>query len=312
MIPVPTDMVFETPEDRERASRLPIPTRQHLIKYLRIPYRTYNLGLAMIATLHRPADHGTPNLGVVGGLLGESGSGKTVICEAYANRYPPRDGDVGMEFPVLHISASLGMNRERLGNKIKRATSSPHRILSREDPFDWSVERVLKCKTEHLILDDAQFMFFNQRSSQLAAEMYGFVKDVVDTRMVTILLVGEPDIDKFVYDIPAFVRRAYRSETLKPLTSSPQELEFFGDVLRSIDKRLPFSAPSRLENYREHFHRYSGGQIGRVMNIVEAAGYLALNDLSACILVEHLREAVRTRIRPGDDIDYFGYKAGRN
>lgn len=311
MIPVPTDMVFDTPEARERASRLPIPTRQQLIEHLRIPYRTYNLGLAMIAALHRPADDGIPKRGVVGGLLGEPGSGKTVICEAYADRYPPYDGEIGMEFPVLHISASLGMSRQRLGNKFKRVTSSPHRILAREDPFEWSVDRVLKCKTELLILDDAQFMFFNQRSSQMAAEMYGFVKDVIDTRMVTVLLVGEPDIDKFVYDIPAFERRGYRSETLKPLTNSPQELEFFGDVLRSIDKRLPFAKPSRLEDYREHFHRYSGGQIGRVMNIVESAAYLALNDRSACILVEHLRETVRTRIRPGDDVDYFGYKTKR-
>ncbi|MFS8056981.1 hypothetical protein QD357_29855, partial [Rhizobium sp. BR 317] len=39
------------------------------------------------------------------------------------------------------------------------------------------------------------------------------------------------------------------------------------------------------------------------------AGYLALNDRSASILIEHLREAVRTRIRPGDGFDYFGYKA---
>lgn len=311
MIPVLTDMVFDTPEARQRASHLPISTRQQLIEHLRIPYRTYNLGLAMISALHRPADGGIPKRGVVGGLLGEPGSGKTVICEAYADRFPPRDGEIGMEFPVLHISASVGMSRQRLGNKFKRATSSPHRILAREDPVEWSVERILKCKTELLILDDAQFMFFNQRSSQVAAEMYGFVKDIIDTRMVTVLLVGEPDIDKFVYDIPAFERRGYRSEILTPLNNNPQELEFFGDVLRSIDKRLPFATPSRLENYREHFHRYSGGLIGRVMNLVEAAGYLALNDRSACILVEHLREAVRTRIRPGDDADYFGYKTKR-
>lgn len=311
MIPGWKDMVFQTPEDRDRASRLPIPTRQQLIKHLRIPYRTYNLGLAMIAALHRPAVDGIPNLGVLGGLLGEPGSGKTVICEAYADRYPPRDGETGMELPVLHIRASLGMNRQRLGNKFRRGTSSPHRILAREDPIDWSVERLLKCKTELLILDDAQFMFLNQRTSHLAAEMYGFVKDVVDTGMVTVLLVGEPAIDKFVYDIPAFERRGYRSETLVPLSNKPQDLEFFGDVLRSIDKRLPFSRTSRLEDHREHFHRYSGGQIGRVMNIVEAAGYFALNDRSACILVEHLREAVRTRIKPGDDVDYFGYKSMR-
>lgn len=240
--------------------------------------------------------------------MGEPGSGKTVIRQAYADRYPPRDGEEGTEFPVLYIDASLGMSRQRLGNKFRRATSAPHRILSREDPSEWSIDRVIKCKTELVILDDSHFMFFNHRSSQSAAEMYGFVKDLVDTGMVVVLLVGEPSIDKFVYDIPAFERRGYRSHILEPLTNSAQDLQAFGDVLKSIDKRLPFSRLSQLENYRDHFHQYSGGQIGRVMNIVEAAAYLALNDRSACILVEHLRAAVRKRIRPGDDTNYFGYK----
>jgi len=302
-------MIFDTPEARDAASRLPVSERQRLIKFLRVPYHTYNRGLAMIARLHRPVDGGLPNLGVVGGLLGDTGAGKTVICEAYADRYPAREGETGMEFPVLHVCASLGMSRQRLGDKVRRATSSPHRILAREDPGEWSVDRAVKCKTELLILDDAQFMFFNHRTSQLASEMYGFVKDVVDTGMVAVLLVGEPDIDKFVYDIPAFERRGYRSETLDPLSNSPQGLQFFGDLLKSIDRRLPFSQPSHLERYTNHFHGYSGGRIGRVMNIVEDAGYLALNDRSACILVEHLREAVRTRVRPGDDVDYFGYRS---
>ncbi|MDW9508815.1 AAA family ATPase [Sinorhizobium meliloti] len=311
-MPMLDDMVFDTPEARDAASRLPVPERQRLIKFLRVPYHTYNRGLAMIGRLHRPVLGGLPNAGVVGGLLGEPGCGKTVICEAYADRYPAREGETGMEYPVLHISASLGMSRQRLGNKFQRATSSPHRILAREDPSEWSIDRVLKCKTELLILDDSQFMFFHHRTSQVAAEMYGFVKDVVDTGMVAVLLVGEPDVDKFVFDIPAFERRGYRSETLEALPGAPADLKFFSDLLKSIDRRLPFSQPSQLEKYTVHFHGYSGGRIGRVMNIVEDAGYMALNDRSACILVEHLREAVRTRVRPGDDVDYFGYKATRH
>lgn len=215
--------VYETQEERDIVSRLPVPVRQTLIKTLRLPYRTYNIGLAMITELHCPVYDGIPNTGVVGGLLGEPGSGKTVICQAYADRYPPFDGEEGREFPVLYINASLGMSRQRLGTKFRRATSAPHRILSREDPSEWSIDRVLKCKTELLILDDAQFMFFNHRSSQSASEMYGFVKDLVDTGMVSVLLVGEPDIDKFVYDIPAFERRGYRSHILEPLTNSAQD-----------------------------------------------------------------------------------------
>lgn len=245
---------------------------------------------------------------MIGGLLGDPGSGKSAICEAYLDRFPPRDGETGREFPVLYVPSSLGGSRHRLGDKIRKATESAHRMMSREDPSEWSVDRVLKCKTELLILDDAHFMFFNQRTSQIAAELYGFVKDVIDTRRVAVLLVGEPAIDQYVHDIPAFKRRGYRSDTLHPLSDSPEDLDSFGNLLASIDRRLPFREPSKLKNYADHFHRFSGGQIGLVMNIVIEAGNLAMGARTACILIEHLREALRSMVSPGDDTDYFGYK----
>lgn len=308
MAPMQNNLVFDTSEARERGSSLPVSQRQRLIRDMRVPYATYNRGLALISRLHRPLEDGIPSVGVIGGLLGDPGSGKSAICEAYLNRFPPRDGDTGREFPVLYIDASLGGSLKRLGFKIQKATESPHRIMSREDPIEWSVDRLLKCKTELLILDDAHFMFFNQRTSQVAAELYGFVKDVVDTKKIAVLLVGEADIDTYVHDIPAFRRRGYRSDVLFPLTNDPEDLASFGDLLTSIDRRLPFREPSKLKNHADHFHRFSGGQIGLVMNVVIEAANLALAARTACILTEHLREAVRPMVAPGDDTDYFGYK----
>jgi hypothetical protein len=309
MTSLQTDLIFETPAEREAASQLPISDRQLIIRNMLVPYSTYNRGLKMIARLHMPVEGGLPNLGVIGGLLGESGSGKTVICQAYADRYPPRDGETGVEMPVVYLSASVGLSRSRIAEKVRRATDAPHRILSRDDPSEWSVDRLRKCKSRLVILDDSQFMFIEQRSSFAAREMFGFVKDIVDTKEISVLLVGDTDIDKFVYSIDAFRRREYRSETLNPLTNSAADLELFGDLLKSIDRRLPFRQSSSLDQHRDHFHLYSNGQIGFVINIVRDAAYLALNDRSACILIHHLREAVRTRVAPEDDNNYFGYKS---
>ena len=213
-----------------------------------------------------------------------------------------------MEYPVVYLDAAVSITRKRLALKIKIATGSPHRMLVRDDPSEWSVDRLLKCRTELLIVDDAQFMFFEQRYASGAAEMFGFVKDVVDTGKVSVLLVGEKNIDTYVKGINAFANRAYRSEVLNPLSSSPEDIVRFGELLQSIDRRLPFREPSRLEVYREDFYLYSGGHIGLVMNVLHDAAYQALNDRSACILVEHLREAVRTRIGPDDNNSYFGYR----
>ncbi|MBX5303178.1 AAA family ATPase [Rhizobium sp. NLR12b] len=302
------DLVFDTPEKRAAAANLPVWKRQLIIKHLRVPYHTYNRGLSMIARFHMPVDGGLPNLGVAGGMLGESGCGKTVICETYASMHPPFDGETGVEMPVVLMSASVGISRRRIGDRIRRTTDASYRILTREDPGDWSVDRLLKLKTQLFILDESQFLFFDQRTSHVAQEMYGLVKDIADTGMISIFLVGHPSIDEFVCGIDAFRRREYRSETLKPLSSSPEDLALFGDLLTSIDRRLPFRESSQLQKYRDHFHLYSGGQIGFVMNVVRSAAYLALNDRAACILVHHLREAVSTMVKPSDDTNYFGYK----
>lgn len=305
------DLVFDTAEKREAAVSLPVWKRQLVIKHLRVPYHTYNRGLAMIRRFHMPIDGGIPNRGVAGGMLGESGSGKTVICETYASMHPPFDGDEGVEMPVVMMSASVGISRRRIGDRIRRTTNASYRILTRDDPGDWSVDRLLKMKTQLFILDESQFLFFGQRTSHIAQEMYGFVKDIADTGLISVFLVGHSAIDEFVHGIEAFRRRRYRSEILKPLSSSPEELALFGDLLKSIDRRLPFRESSQLHKYRDDFYLYSGGQIGFVMNVVIEAAYLALNERSACILVHHLRQAVSTMVKPGDDTDYFAYKSAK-
>ena len=301
------DLVFDDPEKREAAAELPAWKRQLIIKHLRVPYHTYNRGLAMIRRFHMPIEGGIPNLGVAGGMLGESGCGKTVICETYASMHPPFDGEEGVEMPVVLMSASVGISRRRIGDRIRRTTDASYRILTREDPGDWSVDRLVKMKTQLFILDEAQFLFFDQRNSYIAQEMYGFVKDIADTGLISVFLVGHSAINGFVHGIEAFRRRRYRSEMLKPLSSSPEDLALFGNLLKSIDRRLPFRESSQLHKYGDDFYIYSAGQIGFVMNVVIEAAYLALNDRSACILVHHLREAVSTMVKPGDDTNYFGY-----
>lgn len=304
-----SDIVFLTDEDRTRASQLPVGERQLLIKNLFVPYHTYNLGYDAIRTLHMPVAGGLPNLGVVGGLIGPSRCGKSMICEAYVANHPQRDGETGVEHPVVCINASIDMSRRQVGSRVHRFTSSPHRILSRTDPIEWTVDRLLKCRTELLIVDDAQYLFFEHRLAWSATEMFGVVKDVLDTKKVSVMLVGDSRINKFVFDIDAFKNRGYRHSDLEPLSNTPEDLEKFGALLTSIDRRLPFAKPSQLARYRDDFHRYSEGRIGLVMNVVQEAGYRALNDRTACILVEHLRAAVHRMVRPGDDANYFGYKS---
>jgi hypothetical protein len=123
-----------------------------------------------------------------------------------------------------------------------------------------------------------------------------------------VLLVGDHKIDDFVNGIDAFANRGYNSVPLAPLSGGKDDMKRFAGLLRSIDKRLPFRNLSGLDDpvIVEHLFRYSEGMVGRVMNVVRPAAYLALNAGTSHILIEHLREAVSTRMRKGESFKYFG------
>ena len=78
-------------------------------------------------------------------------------------------------------------------------------------------------------------------------------------------------------------------------------------LLDKIDERLPFASPSGLNNaaWAKDFHYYSQGKIGRLMNLISRAAMMALKQDTACVMVEHLREAVNGMRKPGDHYRYF-------
>lgn len=142
-------------------------------------------------------------------------------------------------------------------------------------------------------------------------DMFKLVKMILDTRRTNVLLVGEERTGEFVERTPPLKNRDYSALPFRPLTSSAKDIKDFGRLLGSIDKCLPFAEASGLKDLAEDMHRFSGGMIGIGMNVVQAAAAEALNRKRSRVLIEDFRFAVKTRVRPGDDYNYFGYKPRR-
>ncbi|EJZ17284.1 ATP-binding protein [Rhizobium sp. Pop5] len=300
---------FETDGERVAASKLPKAQRQWMIDNLIVKYAVFNNGFDMLKSNHVPVEDGDHGRGTVGAMLGTSRTGKSAICRYYAAQFPATYDDEGEIFPVVHMTASVRMTQTEFAHELNRLTACRHTSMKGGVGAYVSnaLLRLLTVRTQLLIIDDAQYMFYDRPDN--GAAMFKLVKTIVDYSELAVMLVGEERIADYVYSIDAFENRSFNADVLQCLSASADDLLRFSKLLGSIDRRLPFANLSGLdEKYpAEHLYRYSKGQIGRVMNIIRPAAYLALNDGSSRILVEHLQKVVAKRVKRGDDFSYFGY-----
>lgn len=300
---------FETDDERVAASKLPKVQRQWMIDNLIVKYAVFNKGFDMLKTNHLPVEDGDHGKGTVGAMLGTSRTGKSAICRYYAAQFPATYDDEGEIFPVVHMTASVRMTQMEFAHELNRLTACRHGSIKGGVGayVNSALLRLLTVRTQLLIIDDAQYLFFDRPDN--GAAMFKLVKTIVDYGELAVMLVGEERIVDYVHSIDAFENRSFNADVLQCLSASADDLLRFSKLLGSIDRRLPFANLSGLDDkyLAEHLYRYSRGQIGRVMNILRPAAYLALNDGSSRILVEHLQKVVATRLKKGDDFDYFGY-----
>jgi hypothetical protein len=308
--PVFHTTAFTTSEARFAASRLPRWERQSMIENLLVEYVTFKEGLEFVRKAHNPYDDGSPVGGKLRGLLGESRVGKSWICQHYADINPPQVTEDQELYKVIHMTVSVRMSPFEFAQELNDL--SGNRFSPMRGGWQSYVRRALlrlvEVGTELLILDDAQYLFFDRREDTVY-DMFKLVKKILDTRRTNVLLVGEQRTDQFVQRTPPLKNRDYSAMPFKPLTNSAKDIEDFGKLLGSIDKRLPFAEQSGLKALAEDMYRFSGGMVGIVMNIVQAAAAEALNHNRSRILIEDFRYAVKTRLAAGDDYNYFGYKS---
>lgn len=103
-------------------------------------------------------------------------------------------------------------------------------------------------------------------------------------------------------------RGGFKREVLRSLGDSGKEFEEFRLLLSKIDARLPFKEPSVLHHssaVAADVHAFTGGSIGRVMNLVREAAALAMNDGAACIMLDHFARCAPSLVRLGDARTYF-------
>lgn len=304
---------FKTSDERLAAAALPVRDRQEMIETLLYKYPVFKTGEKFIEDFHFPygreAKHGT---GTIGGLLGSSRVGKSTVCTYYAAHQPRQEVDEnGESYPIVHVTMNAQTTPSSLADILANATgmrSIPSRVKA-DGRMRMVYQRLIMVKTQLVIIDDAQFLFNGKNAKGLHA-FQTVIKDMADLHTLNVLLVGEETIREAIDNISFLEGRgSFPHETLRALGDAGKEFEGFRILLSRIDMRLPFKAQSVLHESSRvaaDLHAFTGGSIGRVMNLVRAAAAMAINDGAACIMLEHLQRASIKLARLGDDRQYFG------
>lgn len=295
---------FRDPAARRKASCLPDEDRMDMVNNLLVPYVTFEESVAFIKKRHRPNPRGGYSKGKVFGLLGESRTGKSYACMYYARSLRVNGGFV---CPVVYVPVPGKPTVEAVTNRLLRGTLMQSiSYTNAEDAKETCVKRLLRAKTELVIFDDSQFMFFS-RYPALVDDFFDLVKRIVDTRRMNVLLCGEEKVYDYIQSNEHLYKRgSFPYRTVRALVEVKPSKPKFKALLESIDDRLPFLKSSNfgVQHVVDDFHRISGGMIGLVMNIIIDAAEMAIAEGSDCIELRHLQEQADDRF-PDDTYKYF-------
>ncbi|MBY4607472.1 TniB family NTP-binding protein [Rhizobium sp. 9T] len=293
---------FTTPEERLAASLKSPLERQAMITNLLVPYPQFQRVKNNVARFHRPVDGGSHGVGWIGGVLGSSRTGKSFILQSYAAENPPIPTEFGYDFPVVYLEARAEWDALEFGRQIYHGTgASAIPRMSTAALNTMSANRVKQFNVQLVVIDDAQFLFSTPGRKQTA--FISLIKHLADQRTCNILLVGTPSIEQAVQNDPHLLNRGGfpRFRVREFDRNTPDDRGRFRFFLTEVEKRLPFAEPSNLarKEYVEDFLNVSEGSIGKAMNIIIAAGHMAINEGRNCISAQHLRKAAEVRLIEG-------------
>lgn len=297
---------FDSPEARLEVSMRGRSERKALIDRLLVTYPVFNDITLFIEKLHYPVTGGSHGTRMVAGLLGRTRAGKTDIVKHYCNRWPPSQDDEGVVHPVIYLPITGETTPQSLAEIIYEATgpgTAPKIKIA--SLMRNSVARIVRARAELVIIDDAQFLF-QDRSKNHRRDFYSILKQLADTGVLNVLLVGEEEVYGYIQaNDPLAGRGGFPKMILQPF--GLDDFDQFRLLLREVDLRLPFAESSALsgKSIARDLFDFTGGALGQVFNVVRPAAWQALDDGAPRILLHHLYEQAALRQRPGDPREYF-------
>jgi hypothetical protein len=235
-------------------------------------------------------------------ITGQTGAGKTTLCQAYARQFPRRPTGAGIAVPVLSTSIPVPATAKSLATRLLVALGDP--LAERGTTVSQTLRLlglIRECGVELIILDEFQH-FIDRDSNHILLTVANWLKDLLNEAGIPMILTGMPYSDIILQANAQLERRFQMRERLDPFSweSAAQQAEF-RTFLHYLDESLPLAERSYLSEGETAFRIYcaTGGIIGYVMKLIRRATVLAINRALRKLDRELLAEVYDERLSSG-------------
>lgn len=235
-------------------------------------------------------------------ITGQTGAGKTTLCQLYARQFPRRATEAGIAVPVLATSIPVPATAKSLVTRLLVALGDP--LADRGTTVNQTLRLlglIRACGVELIILDEFQH-FIDRDSNHILLTVANWLKDLLNEASIPMILTGMPYSDIILQANAQLERRFQMRERLESFSweGAAQQTEF-RIFLRYLDESLPLAERSHLSDSETAWRIYcaTGGVIGYVMKLVRRAAVLAIGRSLRKLERELLAEVYDERLSAG-------------
>lgn len=264
------------------------------VRNIKIKHQAFANGLEILENAYTLKENGfTESYGVA--IIGESRVGKTTLIITFLENHKIIESETGrvtrcalITVPVKPTSASIcEAILEGLGDPFahKKDTEGSKRYRV--------VELIKRLGVQVLILDEMQH-FVSRWTTTVLHDAADSLKIILDDSKVLIVVAGLEYGRHLLQQNDSLKGRINQYVELSRFNWSDRNsrLQFQG-LLKAFQKSMdPFQLPDiSSEDLAYRFYISSGGLMGYVINVIESAMHLAINEKKIYITVEHFMKA---------------------
>ncbi|WP_109117770.1 TniB family NTP-binding protein [Azospirillum sp. TSO22-1] len=212
-------------------------------------------------------------------LLGPSGAGKSTLMKQYLRRHPRSLEEHGTVIPALEVTIPVPATVKNVATRLLHGLGDPLADRGTLDNKTMRLYRYLAtCRAQLLLLDEFQHLI-DRDSDRVLATVSDWLKNLITETGVPVVLIGLPK-SRNVLDANEQLKRRFSAQTtLLPFSwSTDESRREFCKLLDTIDRSLPFPAPSGLAAMGDRFYAASQGLIAHVMKVIRGAAHEAIDQ----------------------------------
>jgi len=227
-------------------------------------------------------------------LIGESGTGKTLLAQYFASLYAPEAGQADTVMPVLYVPTPSSPTLKVLAESILEALGDP---LGQKGTAFEKRERaiwLLRQRRVQFIFFDEFHHFLDHGKHHTLITVTDWLKRFIDDSQIPCALMGLPRCLDILRANEQLRRRFSRRIELQAFSIDTKEQEMeFRAVLHQIDQELPTEGLSGLanEDFAVKLYFASDGLIGYLRKLITAAFELLVANNQVRLTSEMFEQA---------------------